>query len=303
MISHFDDFYCFALVVEHGGFSAAERATEIPKSKLSRRIHHLEQHLGVRLIHRNSRQFSVTEMGLKIYEQAKIMQNAAQSAENIVNKLSETPKGTIRVSTPTDIAQKQLSKVLPKFLQSYPEINLQLLISNRRYDVINEGIDVALRVRSQLDNDAGLIIRRFAKVEQHLCASQAYLNQHGTPQHPNELANHRMLSMMEQVLQHDLELLSPQGESVKFKIKPHVLGLDLMMLHQLVKQDCGIVLLPDNISSDSIQSGELVRVLPDWHAPHGIFHMVYPSRNGMLPAVKVFIDFMVEQFTQSNRLI
>ncbi|KAA8735606.1 LysR family transcriptional regulator [Acinetobacter qingfengensis] len=300
MISHFDDFYCFAIVVEYGGFSAAERATEIPKSKLSRRIYNLEQYLGVRLIHRNSRQFSVTDMGLKIYDQAKIMLNAAQTAQEIVNKLSESPRGTVKVSTPTDIAQKQLAKVLPKFLQMYPEINIQLLVSNRRYDVINEGIDVALRVRSQLDNDTGLIVRRFAKVEQHLCASQAYLNQYGTPEHPDELAKHRMLSMTEHTLQHDLELISPMGHSQKFKIEPHVVGLNLMMLHQLAKQNCGIVLLPDTIIGDSIQSGELITVLPEWHAPRGIFHMVYPSRQGILPAVKVFIDFLVEEFTESH---
>ncbi|MCH4248212.1 LysR family transcriptional regulator [Acinetobacter populi] len=303
MISHFDDFYCFAVVVEHGGFSAAERATDIPKSKLSRRILNLEQYLGVRLIHRNSRQFSVTDMGMKIYEQAKIMLNAAQAAQDIVHKLSETPRGTVKISTPTSIAQNELAKILPNFLKQYPEIQIQLLVSNRRYDVINEGIDIALRVRSQLDNDTGLIVRRFAKIQQHLCASQAYLNQFGTPRHPDELAQHRLLSMMEHVIRHDLELNSNHGESFKIKIEPHVLGLDFVMLNQLAKEDCGIVLLPDSISADAIQSGELVYVLPEWHAPHGIFHMVYPSRQGILPAVKVFIDYLVEQLTETDHII
>ncbi|GAA5003674.1 LysR family transcriptional regulator [Acinetobacter puyangensis] len=303
MISHFDDFYCFAVVVEHGGFSAAERATDIPKSKLSRRILNLEQYLGVRLIHRNSRQFSVTDMGMKIYEQAKIMLNAAQAAQDIVHKLSETPRGTVKISTPTSIAQHELAKILPNFLKQYPEIQIQLFISNRRYDVINEGIDIALRVRSQLDNDTGLIVRRFAKIQQHLCASQAYLNQFGTPRHPDELAQHRLLSMMEHVIRHDLELNSNHGESFKIKIEPHVLGLDFVMLNQLAKEDCGIVLLPDSISADAIQSGELVYVLPEWHAPHGIFHMVYPSRQGILPAVKVFIDYLVEQLTETDHII
>ncbi|MFU8927933.1 LysR family transcriptional regulator [Acinetobacter puyangensis] len=303
MISHFDDFYCFAVVVEHGGFSAAERATDIPKSKLSRRILNLEQYLGVRLIHRNSRQFSVTDMGMKIYEQAKIMLNAAQAAQDIVHKLSETPRGTVKISTPTSIAQHELAKILPNFLKQYPEIQIQLFISNRRYDVINEGIDIALRVRSQLDNDTGLIVRRFAKIQQHLCASQAYLNQFGTPRHPDELTQHRLLSMMEHVIRHDLELNSNHGESFKIKIEPHVLGLDFVMLNQLAKEDCGIVLLPDSISADAIQSGELVYVLPEWHAPHGIFHMVYPSRQGILPAVKVFIDYLVEQLTETDHIL
>lgn len=300
MFSHLDDFYCFAIVVEHGGFSAAERATDIPKSKLSRRILNLEEYLGIRLIHRSSRQFSVTEMGMRIYEQAKIMLDAAKTAQDIVHKLSETPRGTIKVSIPTSVAQNEFSKILPKFLDQYPEIQLQLLISNRRYDIINEGIDIALRVRSQLDNDTGLIVRRFGKDVAHLCASQAYLNQYGTPQQPEELGKHRMLSMVDHFIQQELELRGRHEEICKIKIQPVILGSDFLMLGQLARQNCGIVLLPDSVSHDLIQSGELVYVLPEWHAPHGIFHMVYPSRNGMLPAVRVFIDFLAQELTQTD---
>ena len=301
MMSHFDDFYCFALVVEHGGFSAAERATDIPKSKLSRRILNLEEYLGVRLIHRSSRQFSVTEMGVRIYEQAKIMQDAAYAAQDIVHKLSETPRGTVKVSVPTSIAQNEFAKILPAFLKQYPDIQVQLFIHNRRFDIINEGIDVALRVRSQLDNDSGLIIRRFGKNVAHLCASQAYLNQYGIPKQPEDLKKHRILSMVEHFIQQEFELCSSAtGLIEKIKIQPVVLGSDFLMLSQLAKQDCGIVLLPDSVSRDLIQSGELVYVLPEWNIPHGIFHMVYPSRNGMLPAVKVFIDYLVQAFTQTH---
>lgn len=298
MLAHLDDFYFFAVVVEHGGFSAAERATDIPKSKLSRRILNLEEHLGVRLIHRNSRQFSVTEMGMQIFHQAKIMQNAAKSAQDIVHQLSETPRGIIKVSTPSSIAQNELAKILPKFLKQYPEIHIQLLVNNRRYDVINEGIDIALRVRSELDNDTGLIIRRFAQISQHLCASQAYLNEYGTPHSPDELTGHRILSLVESFTEQELELRSASGKTNKVKIHPMLMGSDFIMLNHIAQQDCGIVLLPDSISADAIESGKLVRVLPEWHAPHGIFHMVYPSRIGILPAVKVFIDYLVEHLTE-----
>lgn len=207
MISHLDDFYCFAVVVEHGGFSAAERATDIPKSKLSRRILNLEEFLGVRLIHRNSRQFSVTAMGMKVYEQARIMQDAAKSAQDIVHQLSETPRGIVKVSTPSSIAQSELAKILPKFLKQYPEVQVQLSVNNRRFDVINEGIDIALRVRSQLDNDTGLIVRRFSKIHQHLCASQAYLNQFGTPKTPQEISQHRVLSLVESFSEQEMEVV------------------------------------------------------------------------------------------------
>lgn len=297
MLSHLDDYYYFALVVEHGGFSAAERITNIPKSKLSRRILSLEDDLGVRLIQRNSRQFSVTDMGRKIYEQAKIMQDAAQTAQDIVHKLSEKPRGTVRMSAPTSVAQNELAKILPEFLQRYPEIQVQILISNRRYDVINEGIDIALRVRSQLDTDTGLILRRFGKIQQHLCASQAYLNQYGLPQHPFDLAQHRILTILDHQIQNDLQLQSINQETVRVKVEPTLAGLDFILLNHLTKQNCGIALLPDSISHDAIKSGELVYVLPEWHAPHGIFHMVYASRQGILPAVKVLIDYLVEKLT------
>ena len=302
MFAHLDDFYCFALVVEHGGFSAAERATDIPKSKLSRRILNLEQYLGVRLIHRNSRKFSVTEMGMQIYQQAKIMQNAAQTAQDLVHQLSETPRGIVKVSTPSSVAQNELAKILPEFLKKYPEIQVQLLVNNRRFDVINEGVDIALRVRSQLDNDSGLILRRLSKVRQHLYASQAYLNQYGTPQTPEDLSSHKILSLVESFVEQDLELISSQNEVKKIKVKPILMGSDFIMLNQLAIQGCGIVLLPDPISADAVNSGQLVPILSAWHAPHGIFHMVYPSRQGILPAVKVFIDFLVEHLTEHETL-
>ena len=174
MLSDLDDFYCFAQVVEHGGFSAAERATDIPKSKLSRRVYQLEERLGVRLIQRSSRHFAVTDIGMNIYRHAQVMINAAQAAHDLVDHLSIQPRGVIKVSLPVSIAQNEIAKILPQFLKMYPEIKVQLLVSNRRVDLINEGIDVALRVRSNLDSDPNLIIRQFSHIEQHLFASQAY---------------------------------------------------------------------------------------------------------------------------------
>ena len=161
MLTDLDDFYCFGLVVEHGGFSAAERATDIPKSKLSRRVYNLEEKLGVRLIQRSSRHFAVTDIGMNIYRHAQVMMNAAQSAHDLVDHLSEQPRGVIKVSVPVTVAQSELSKILPDFLKTYPEIRVQLLVSNRRVDIINEGFDVALRVRANLDDDPSLVLRKF----------------------------------------------------------------------------------------------------------------------------------------------
>ncbi|QHI16785.1 LysR family transcriptional regulator [Acinetobacter haemolyticus] len=295
MLTDLDDFYCFALVVEHGGFSAAERATDIPKSKLSRRVYNLEEQLGVRLIQRSSRHFAVTDIGMDVYRHAQVMMNAAH---DVVNHLSSEPRGVIKVSVPVDIAQNQMAKILPTFLKKYPEVRVQMLVSNRRVDVINEGIDLALRVRSNLDEDPNLVLRQFETIEQRLFASQAYLNEFGHVTTPEQLTDHRIISMSEDHLDQQFLLSGPNNIQKKIKVNPVIMGSNLLMLTELASQNCGIALLPDSIAQNFVESGQLVRVLPEWTAPHGIFHAVYPSRRGLLPAVRVFIDYLVEELAQ-----
>ena len=271
MLTDLDDFYCFALVVEHGGFSAAERATDIPKSKLSRRVYNLEESLNVRLIQRSSRHFAVTEIGMNIYRYAQVMMNAAQSAHDLVDHLSEQPRGLIKVSVPVSIAQNEISRILPKFLKDYPEIKVQLLVSNRRVDIINEGIDISLRVRDNLDDDPNLVLRKFEHIEQHLFASQAYLNEFGMLNKPEDLSEHRILSMMDEHIDQQIVLHDEEGHQKKVKVNPVIMGSDLLMLAKLASQNCGVVLLPDSVVEDYVATGQLVRVLPNWKVPQGIF--------------------------------
>ena len=294
MLTDLDDFYCFAQVVEHGGFSAAERATDIPKSKLSRRVYNLEERLGVRLIQRSSRHFAVTDIGMNIYRHAQVMLSAAQAAHDLVDHLSTEPRGTIKVSLPVSIAQNEMAKILPDFLKKYPEIKVQMMITNRRVDIINEGFDLALRVRTSLDDDPNLVIRQFEKIEQHLFASQGYLNEFGDLKTPEQLSEHKILSMAEEHTEQFLILQNEQQQQKKIRINPTVMGSDLNMLAQLAASSCGITLLPDNVVQQYVERGELVRVLSDWKTAHGIFHLVYPSRRGLLPAVRVFIGYLVE---------
>ena len=298
MLTDLDDFYCFAQVVEHGGFSAAERATDIPKSKLSRRVYNLEERLGVRLIQRSSRHFAVTDIGMNIYRHAQVMLNAAQAAHDLVDHLSTQPRGVIKISLPVTIAQNEMAKILPDFLKKYPEIKLQMMVTNRRVDIVNEGFDIALRVRSSLDDDPSLVLRRFTNIEQHLFATQAYLNQYGELKTPEDLAQHHILSMADDHIDQYITVHNSKHQQKKIKVNPIIMGSDLLMLAQLTSQNCGVALLPDSIANDYVQSGKLVRVLPDWKAQHGVFHAVYPSKRGLLPAVRVFIDYLVEQLSK-----
>lgn len=287
-----NDYYWFALVVEHNGFSATERATDIPKSKLSRRVQQLEQDLGVRLIQRTSRQFAVTDIGRNIYRHAQAMRVEMQAAEDIVHQMSVTPRGVVRVSVPVSIAQNELAQLLPAFLKKYPDIQIQLTISNRRVDLINEGIDIALRVRSNLDQDNSFIIRRFGQIHQFLVASTSYLNQFGRPENPEQLIQHATLSMDEDESHQHWELQDPNGMMHRIKINPKLRGSDLQMLSHFVDEGLGIALLPASLTAAQVRSGLLEIVLSGWTVPQGTFHAVYPSKRGLLPAVRVFIEYL-----------
>ncbi len=304
-MSDFNDYYWFALVVEHNGYSATERATGVPKSTLSRRIQHLEESLGVRLIQRTSRQFAVTDVGMSIYRHAQAMRMEMQAAQDVVNHLSATPRGVIRVSVPVSIAQQELAQVLPNFVKTYPDIQIQLMVTNRRIDIINEGIDIALRVRSQLDQDSSLIIRRFGQIRQLLVASKTYIKQHGEPETLEQLAQHATLSMNEDEAHQYWELTDTSYTIQRIKINPKVMASNLSMLLQLTVQGAGIALLPESICAEQVRNGQLKVILPAWDIPEGTFHAIYPSRRGLLPAIRTFIDYLVAELPaqiEKNRL-
>ncbi|MEO6138567.1 MAG: LysR substrate-binding domain-containing protein [Luteimonas sp.] len=290
-----NDLYYFAMVVDHGGFAAAERALGIPKSRLSRRITQLETDMGVRLLQRSTRRFAVTDVGNSVYRHAQTMLAEAQAAREVVDRLTAEPRGVVRVSIPVGLAQQQMPMLLPEFLARYPQVRLQLHVSNRKVDLINEGFDVAMRVRSKLDDDGGLIMRSFGQMQELLVASPRYLNGMGRPTDPDELAQHVTLSINEDEVRQRWELHGPDGEIRRVELKPRVSGFDFPMLRSLAEQGVGITLLPETLCAQQVRDGTLEVVLPQWRLPQGIFHAVFASRRGLLPAVRVFIDFLVEK--------
>ena len=300
-----NDLYYFAMVVEHGGFAAAERALGIPKSRLSRRISQLENDLGVRLLQRSTRRFAVTDVGMSVYRHAQTMLTEAQAAREVVDRLSAEPRGVVRVSVPVALAQQQLPKLLPKFLDQYPKVRLQLHIGNRRVDLINEGFDVALRVRARLDDDGSLVMRSFGQIQEMLVASPKYLDRAGRPKDPADLASHLTLSIHEDEAHQRWELHGPGGEVRRVDLQPRVAGFDFPLLQSMVKDGFGITMLPETVCAEAVRRGELEVVLPEWSLPQGICHAVFASRRGLLPAVRVFIDFLAEHLPQqieSSRL-
>ncbi len=289
-----DDLYYYAMVVKHGGFAAAGRAIGTPKSRLSRHVNALEEKLGVRLLQRSTRRFVVTETGQQLYRHCQAMLTEAEAALDIAAMARAQPRGRIRVACPVGVAGNMLAPVLPQFMARYPEVQLELEVSNRRVDVIGEGFDVALRVRNQPSGEDGLVMRSFAELCELLVASPAYLAANGAPKQPQDLAGHQTLSFEGSTERHHWELRGPNEESVRVEHQPRLICHNFQVLLDAAVAGLGIALIPESAAREAIARGDLVPVLPGWSLPQGIFHAVFPHRRGLLPAVRGFIDFLVE---------
>ncbi|HEV2229265.1 MAG TPA: LysR substrate-binding domain-containing protein [Steroidobacteraceae bacterium] len=290
-----EGFYYFTQVVDHAGFAKAARALDIPKSRLSRHVASLETRLGVRLVNRSTRRFVVTDVGHEVYRHATAMLAEADAALEVVEFARAKPCGTIRASCPVALAQSALAPILPAFLEAYPAIRLELSVSNRRVDVLAESFDVALRVRTRPTGEDGLVMRTFREVDEFLVASPGYLKGAVPLAEPAELEHHTTLDYGGEFDRRPWELSGPQGESVSVEHRPRIVCHDFVVLRAAVLAGLGVARLPESVVRQDLESGALVRVLPAWRSPQGIVHVVFPTRRGMLPAVRALIDFLAER--------
>ena len=289
-----DDLYYYAMVVKHGGFAAAGRELGVPKSRLSRHVNRLEERLGVRLLQRSTRRFVVTDTGENLYRHCQAMLAEAESAFEVVEQAQSEPRGLLRVACPIALASTQLAPLIPRFLRRYPKVRLDLHVDNRRIDVLAERFDAALRVRTEPSGEDGLVMRRFAELCELLVASPDYLEQAGQPAHPDDLRQLSTLSFAPGETQH-WTLNGPNGQQVDIEHAPRLLSHNFPVLRQAALDGLGIALLPASVIEADLASGRLVHVLPDWRLPQGVLHVVFPSRRGLLPAVRAFIDFLVDE--------
>ena len=290
-----NDLYYFSQVVEQGGFSAAARALDIPKSRLSRRISHLEESLGVRLLQRTTRRLRLTAAGERYLHYCREMAASARAADDAMRQLQSQPTGPVVVSCPVSIAQDVLAPLLPEFLDAWPAISVQLLVTNRRVDLIREGVDLALRVRTKLAADAELAERHLGTPRGTLVASPGYLQRHGAPDTPQDLASHTTLSFSDPQNEVRWPLRNDKGEEVHIELKPQLSCNDFIVLVEAAVRGRGIALLPSIATQEELRRGQLVPVLPQWQSPEGIVHCIYPSRRGMMPAVRTLLDFLSER--------
>jgi DNA-binding transcriptional LysR family regulator len=290
-VQDLNDLYYYSIVVEKGGFAAAGRALDIPKSRLSRRIAQLEDRLGVRLLQRSTRRFAVTDAGQRFYRHCQTVIAEAQAAEEAVAELTSEPRGLVRVSCPVSITQNVMTEIVPEFCEKYPQVRIMMLSTNRRIDLINEGVDVAIRVRFKLDTDADLILRTFGRSSALIVASPTYLARHGRPAHPSDLSRYATISIAELENQ-AWELSGAEGATYRFEHQPRLMCGDFPLVLAAATRGLGVALLPESVCARAVAAGELEVLLPEWSPPEGIVHCVFPSRRGLLPAVRALIDWL-----------
>lgn len=289
-----DDLYYYAMVVRHGGFAAAGRALGVPKSRLSRHVNTLEEQLGVRLLQRSTRRFVVTDTGQQLFRHCEAMLAQAEAALEVVETARSEPRGRIRVACPVAVAENMLAPVLPGFLARHPQVRVDLVVSNRRVDLLGEGFDAALRVRTAPSGEDGVVMRSFAELCELLVASPAYLAAAGVPEVPADLAAHQILAFDAERERHAWQLRSADGSESRVELQPRLCCHSFPVLLQSALAGLGIALLPESTVRAALARGDLLPVLPRWSLPQGIFHVVFPHRRGLLPAVRAFIDFLVE---------
>ncbi|MGO6949653.1 LysR family transcriptional regulator [Rhizobium johnstonii] len=287
-----NDYAYFAEVVAHGGFAAAGRALREPKSKLSRRIAGLEERLGLRLIERSSRRFRVTDTGQAFYERCRAILAEAEQAEALVAQAQAEPGGRVRFSCPTGMVTL-IGGLISSFLIRFPKVRFQLVATDRAVDLIEERIDLALRVRSSLASDAGLTMRSLGVSTRILVASPQLAS---TIASTEQLATMATLATTDASDDHEWHLEADDGRKQIIRVQPRLGCEDMATVREAAIDGLGVALLPDHLCRDALQAGRLVRVLPAWRGVRGTVHLVFTTRRGLSPAVRALIDHLASGF-------
>jgi len=290
-----NDFRYFVRIVECGGLTAASRNLDVPKSTVSHRLQQLEAALGVRLVNRTSRSLSMTDAGEVFYRHAVTMLERADLAESAVRERLVEPRGTIRFTTAVATSLFAMRQILPDFIHRYPKISVIQRISDDQIDIAGGSYDLALRSHSGPLSDSTLVQRTLAPAPWFLFASPGYLERHGLPLVPEDLAGHETLIMLRHNTPMAWKLRHPVRAEVVVPLKPRLAGNDMVTLKQAAQDGLGIVALPGYVCSDDVRSGSLQRILPDWLAGEASITAVIPYRHGMLPSVRAFLDFLIER--------
>ncbi|MTJ83181.1 MAG: LysR family transcriptional regulator, partial [Telmatospirillum sp.] len=266
----------------------------LSKSVVSRQVSALESRLGARLFHRTTRSLSLTEVGQAYFERCSRILQEVEEANLSVSSLQATPRGRLRVNAPMSFSILHLAPLLPGFLDRYPDIEIDMEMNDRVVSLVDEGFDVAVRI-GRLP-DSSLIARQLAPARIVACASPAYLDRHGTPLLPEELANHDCLGYTNRQTPDEWQFLGPDGDRRTVEVRCRLRVNNGDVLREAVLAGTGIAILPSFIVGRDLQAGTMVSVLGG-HMPQDLaIHAVYPHNRHLSPKVRAFVDYLAGCF-------
>lgn len=283
----------FLAVVRAGSFVAAAEAVGLSKAAVSRHVADLEEHLGVRLLHRTTRRLSLSEDGQRFHARAVELVSALAELESETASSGGEATGLLRINAPLTFGNLHLAPLWPRFIAANPRVSLDVTLNDRVVDLVEEGYDLAIRVARQLDPQ--LVGRKLASTRIVLCASPEYLAEHGTPQHPSELVSHQILAYSYWAAGDDWRFTGPEGEvGVRVTPRIHTNSGDTCRIAAL--DDQGIVLQPDFLVGHDLQSGALVELMPSYRSIELGVYAVYATRKHLPMKSRRLIDFLVDAF-------
>lgn len=284
----------FVTAVDAGNFSAAARVLGLTPSAVSKQISRLESRLGARLLNRSTRRTSLTDVGRDFYERSRLILAEIDEAERAVGHASDEPRGTLRVTASISFGQRQIVPLVPEFVAPFPDVRVDMVVSDRVIDMVDEGIDVAVRVSAPADS--ALIARQLVPDRRVVCAAPEYLAAHGTPTTPEELVAHNAL--IYSTVYSDTWRFGGSSGPTAVRVSSNFAANSGEAIRDLALQGAGIARLATFLVGPDIKAGRLIELLPDWHDPQqNIIHAVYPSRRLVPPSTRAFVDFLVEKLT------
>lgn len=290
-----NDLRLFVQVVDSGGLARASHALDLPPSSVSRRLARLERHLGLRLIERNAKNFSITESGREIYRHCLELAASARAAEDRVEQHAREPSGRVRLSSSIAFGQVVLPELLTRFAQRFPNVRLNVEIANRAADSVNAGFDVLLRAHTWDLNDSTLVQRRVCAVPMIMVADPAYLDRVGRPQKPEDIARIEVLAFGFADQDIVWELTRHDHPTASVAVLPRAQISDMVALRSMLLLHGGVAQLPDYLCRADLISGRLERVLPQWNARDSIATILLPARRGIAPGARALADFIANE--------
>jgi DNA-binding transcriptional LysR family regulator len=290
-----NDLRLFVHVVDSGGLARAGQMLGLPASNVSRRLARLEQRLGLRLVERNAKTFSVTESGREIYRHCVELAASARAAEDLVEQHAREPSGRVRLSSSIAFGQVVLPELLARFAQRFPTVRVVFDLANRAVDSINAGFDVLLRAHTWDLNDSTLVQRRVCAVPMLLVAKPDWLDRVGRPLATEDLQ--RMETLAFGFADQDIvwELSREGHAAVSVALAPRMQVADMIVLHRLLLLQGGIAQLPDYLCRADLAEGRLERVLPHWQARDSVATLLLPARRGIAPGARALADFLAAE--------